>query len=245
MGTADSRRGKVFKGKSLPYGTLTMSEEDSVVRQAYYYYGYRNDEDMPPLPCMEPDEQVVDPEEALWEKEKQTYIKDLLDGLTRREAKVLRMRYGIEMDRDMSLEEVGRTFDVSRERIRQIEAKAIRKLKHPDRNLREVIYPENSFYRRKQSEARLRERMFEIEMSQMGWAWYQRHLDERISFIKHPKADSWIEHIRLTDPNLHRQIENEVNRYLDALFANRLRTPVHDGGKSFERSAQTHAKSQV
>jgi DNA-binding CsgD family transcriptional regulator len=219
-----------------------MSEEDSVIRSVYYNYGYRNDEDMPALPCMEPDEQVVDPEEALWGKEKQAYIKDLLDGLNRREAKVLRMRYGIELDHDMSLEEVGRTFDVSRERIRQIEAHALRKLKHPDRNLREVIYPENSFYRRKQSEARLRERMFEIEMTQMGWAWYQRQLDERIPFIKHPKASSWIEHIKLTDPNLHRRIEHEVNRYLDDLFTNRLRTPVHDGRERFEGSAQAHAK---
>lgn len=242
MATADPRRGKVLKGKTLPYGTFTMSEEDSVLRQTYYYYGYRHDEDMPALPHIEPDEQVVDPEEELWEKEKQAYIKDLLDGLTPREAKILRMRFGIELDHDMSLEEVGSTFDVSRERIRQIEAKAIRKLKHPDRNLREVIYPEDSFYRRKQSETRLRERMFEIEMSQMGWAWYQRHLDERISFIKHPKASSWIEHIKLTDPNLHRRMEHEVNRYLDDLFTNRLRTPVHDGRERSERSAQAYAK---
>ncbi len=242
METADPRRGKVLKGKTLPYGTLTMSEEDSVIRSAYYNYGYRNDEDMPALPHIEPDEQAVDPEEELWEKEKQAYIKDLLDGLTPREAKILRMRFGIELDHDMSLEEVGSTFDVSRERIRQIEAKAIRKLKHPDRNLREVIYPEDSFHRRKQSEARLRERMFEIEMSQMGWAWYQRQLDERIPFIKHPKASSWIEHIKLTDPKFHRRIEHEVNRYLDDLFTNRLRTPVHDGRERSERSAQAYAK---
>jgi hypothetical protein len=242
MATADPRRGKVLKGKTLPYGTLTMSEEDSVIRSVYYSYGYRNDEDMPALPHIELDEQAVDPEEELWEKEKQAYIKDLLDGLTPREAKILRMRFGIELDHDMSLEEVGSTFDVSRERIRQIEAKAIRKLKHPDRNLREVIYPEDSFYRRKQSETRLRERMFEIEMAQMGWAWYQRHLDERISFIKHPKASSWIEHIKLTDPNLHRRMEHEVNRYLDDLFTNRLRTPMHDGRERFEGSAQAHAK---
>jgi len=242
MATADPRRGKVLKGKTLPYGTLTMSEGDSVIRHAYYYYGYRHDEDMPPLPHIEPDEQVVDPEEELWEKEKQAYIKDLLDGLTPREAKILRMRFGIELDHDMSLEEVGSTFDVSRERIRQIEAKAIRKLKHPDRKLREVIYPEISFYWKKQSEARLRERMFEIEMTQMGWAWYQRQLDGRISFIKHPKANSWIEHIKLTNPNLHRRIEYEVNRYLNDIFTNRLRTPVHDGRERSERGAQAHAK---
>ena len=242
MATADPRRGKVLRGQTIPYGTFTMSEEDSVVKHAYYYYGYRRDEDMPPLPHIESDDQVVDPEEELWEKEKQAYIKDLLDGLPTREAKVLRMRYGIELDRDMSFEEVGTVFEVSRERIRQIENQAIRKLKHPDRKLREVIYPEISFYWRKQSEARLRERMFEIEMTQMGWAWYQRQLDGRISFIKHPKANSWIEHIKLTNPNLHRRIEYEVNRYLNDIFTNRLRTPVHDGRERFEGSAQAHAK---
>ena len=61
-------------------------------------------------------------------------VKDILDGLTLREAKVLRMRFGIEMSTDHTLEEVGKQFDVTRERIRQIEAKAIRKLKHPSRS---------------------------------------------------------------------------------------------------------------
>ena len=61
-------------------------------------------------------------------------VKDILDSLTPREAKVLRMRFGIEMSTDHTLEEVGKQFDVTRERIRQIEAKAIRKLKHPSRS---------------------------------------------------------------------------------------------------------------
>jgi RNA polymerase primary sigma factor len=61
-------------------------------------------------------------------------VKDILDGLTPREAKVLRMRFGIEMSTDHTLEEVGKQFDVTRERVRQIEAKAIRKMKHPSRS---------------------------------------------------------------------------------------------------------------
>jgi RNA polymerase primary sigma factor len=60
--------------------------------------------------------------------------KDVLDSLTQREAKVLRMRFGIEMNTDHTLEEVGKQFDVTRERIRQIEAKALRKLRHPSRS---------------------------------------------------------------------------------------------------------------
>lgn len=58
----------------------------------------------------------------------------VLSGLTEREAKVLRMRFGIDMNTDHTLEEVGRQFDVTRERIRQIEAKALRKLRHPSRS---------------------------------------------------------------------------------------------------------------
>jgi RNA polymerase primary sigma factor len=70
-------------------------------------------------------------------------VKDVLDSLTPREAKVLRMRFGIEMSTDHTLEEVGKQFDVTRERIRQIESKAVRKLKHPSRSdkLRSFIDP--------------------------------------------------------------------------------------------------------
>ena len=60
--------------------------------------------------------------------------KDVLGSLTAREAKVLRMRFGIDMNTDHTLEEVGKQFDVTRERIRQIEAKALRKLRHPTRS---------------------------------------------------------------------------------------------------------------
>ena len=59
---------------------------------------------------------------------------EILSSLTEREAKVLRMRFGIGMNTDHTLEEVGKQFDVTRERIRQIEAKALRKLRHPSRS---------------------------------------------------------------------------------------------------------------
>jgi RNA polymerase primary sigma factor len=70
---------------------------------------------------------------------------NVLDGLTEREAKVLRMRFGIDMNTDHTLEEVGKQFDVTRERIRQIEAKALRKLRHPSRSdqLRSFLDSEN------------------------------------------------------------------------------------------------------
>jgi RNA polymerase primary sigma factor len=74
----------------------------------------------------------------------QEVTKDILDGLTQREAKVLRMRFGIEMNTDHTLEEVGKQFDVTRERIRQIEAKALRKLRHPSRSDRLKSFIDNN-----------------------------------------------------------------------------------------------------
>ena len=74
------------------------------------------------------------PMEAAMQAGLRDVVKDILDSLTPREAKVLRMRFGIEMNTDHTLEEVGKQFDVTRERIRQIEAKALRKLRHPSRS---------------------------------------------------------------------------------------------------------------
>jgi RNA polymerase primary sigma factor len=74
------------------------------------------------------------PMEAAMQAGLRDVVKDILDSLTPREAKVLRMRFGIEMASDHTLEEVGKQFDVTRERIRQIEAKALRKLRHPSRS---------------------------------------------------------------------------------------------------------------
>jgi RNA polymerase primary sigma factor len=82
------------------------------------------------------DQSTVAPNEAAVYASLRGVTKDVLDTLTPREAKVLRMRFGIEMNTDHTLEEVGKQFDVTRERIRQIEAKALRKLRHPSRSER-------------------------------------------------------------------------------------------------------------
>ncbi|MBA58422.1 MAG: RNA polymerase sigma factor RpoD [Gammaproteobacteria bacterium] len=74
------------------------------------------------------------PVERATEEGLQEATRGVLSGLTAREAKVLRMRFGIDMNTDHTLEEVGKQFDVTRERIRQIEAKALRKLRHPSRS---------------------------------------------------------------------------------------------------------------
>ncbi|MFP5481961.1 MAG: RNA polymerase sigma factor RpoD [Gammaproteobacteria bacterium] len=80
------------------------------------------------------DNHTLAPQDAAQYSSLRFVTKDVLDSLTPREAKVLRMRFGIEMSTDHTLEEVGKQFDVTRERIRQIEAKALRKLRHPSRS---------------------------------------------------------------------------------------------------------------
>jgi RNA polymerase primary sigma factor len=80
------------------------------------------------------DQLTLAPADAAMYSSLRGVTKEILDTLTTREAKVLRMRFGIEMNTDHTLEEVGKQFDVTRERIRQIEAKALRKLRHPSRS---------------------------------------------------------------------------------------------------------------
>lgn len=79
------------------------------------------------------DTSTLSPEEAALQRSMTEVFDEVINSLTQREGKVLRMRFGIGMSSDQTLEEVGKQFDVTRERIRQIEAKAIRKLKHPSR----------------------------------------------------------------------------------------------------------------
>ena len=79
---------------------------------------------------------VVSPVDSATVEGLREATQNMLSGLTSREAKVLRMRFGIDMNTDHTLEEVGKQFDVTRERIRQIEAKALRKLRHPSRSER-------------------------------------------------------------------------------------------------------------
>jgi RNA polymerase sigma factor (sigma-70 family) len=124
--------GKINKGQTIPYGTLVGASDE--LRQAYYYNGYLRDESMPELPCP-PFEYVdyVDPEEELFKKEMVTVVAGVLDTLSPRAIRVLRMRFGIGLDSDHTLEEVGKTLDLTKERIRQIEVKGLRTLRHPDR----------------------------------------------------------------------------------------------------------------
>ena len=89
------------------------------------------------------DTQTVAPAEAVQNASLSDTVKQVLDSLSPREAKVLRMRFGIEMQSDHTLEEVGREFGVTRERIRQIESKTLAKLRHPSRSSKLKDYLED------------------------------------------------------------------------------------------------------
>lgn len=126
-----SKYGRVRKGDQLPYGTL--ADADWTLKKAYYYEGYPKDEDFPEMPVWEPEPQECDLFDMMHKQDIARVLQEVIDTLPPRQAKVLRLRFGIGLPHDRSLEEVGRLFDVTRERIRQIEANAMRKLLHPSR----------------------------------------------------------------------------------------------------------------
>lgn len=166
----NSRHGKMEKGRSIPYGTLAGASKE--LRETYYYFGYKEDSMLPELPCPPKEEEPsIDPEEEVYKQELYECVKDVLDGLTPREAKILRMRFGVELSCDYTLEEIACYFDVTRERIRQIEAKALRKVKHPSRTDKLIHFLQNAGYY-KTTEQRRRE----FSAKQQAW---QEEKDKR------------------------------------------------------------------
>jgi RNA polymerase sigma factor (sigma-70 family) len=135
--------GKINKGQTIPYGSMVNAGYE--LRKAYYYSGYKNDEWFPELPCPPQPTEYVCPEEELYRKEVSAFVQEILDVLTPREAKVLRFRFGIDLGSNSTFEEIAGMYDLTRERIRQIEMKAIRKLKNPELKLAEVFWPEDLY----------------------------------------------------------------------------------------------------
>ena len=131
---------RIVRGRTIPYGTLVGASAE--LKNAYYTYGYLHDEDMPELPCVPMMEgEHVDPHEELFKKELIAVVQKVLETLTPKEIKVLQMRFGIGLTQEHTLEEIGAVFNVTRERIRQIEWRALRYMKHPLRSdkLRELV----------------------------------------------------------------------------------------------------------
>ena len=122
---------RAVRNRTIPYGTLVGASAE--LKQAYYSHGYLHDEDMPELPCLPLEGECVDPGEELFKKERVDVVQEVLNDVPPKERKVLCLRFGIGMTQDYTLEEVGAVFNLSRERIRQIEARALRLIKHPSR----------------------------------------------------------------------------------------------------------------
>ena len=106
----------------------------SIARETISLEGFLEDHDASDFGELTENTNNVPPFEVALHKSIYDSVKEVLDSLTPREAKVLRMRFGVDMDTDHTLDEVGKRFGVTRERIRQIEAKALRKLRHPSRS---------------------------------------------------------------------------------------------------------------
>lgn len=220
--------GKINKGQSIPYGTMVGTSKE--LRETYYYFGYKEDLMLPELPCPpEEDEPCIDPDEELCKAQLAEHVKEMLDTLTPREAKVLRMRFGIELDCDYTLEEVGKRFDVTRERIRQIEAKALRKMKRPERSeiLRQIWMPEDYYktteeerlgvlaLQRKWQEAR-KKRDEEIEKeiqtkARIAGAFLTPKKRELWRELRPAIADAlWVKNLKIEKPDMYQELKELV-----------------------------------
>ena len=228
--------GKVSKGHRIPYGTLVGVDPE--IRLAYYSYGYKEDSMLPEMPCPPIDSEYVDPEKELFKKEMVGVVEEVLDGITPREKKILCMRFGIGLTQDYTLEEVGVMFDVTRERIRQIEVKAMRKIKHPERLdvLRSLTeYYETTAEKKAQEEAvrtrwsKAREAALEkdkkLEQFQATLAWqekatrreieraYEEDLRLRAKWndIEPMVSDTdWVKHLKVEQPEMYQELKDLV-----------------------------------
>ena len=180
METARKQHGKVYEGHTIPYGTFVGASDE--LKKVYYTHGYMRDEDLPELPCPPVEGEYVDPEEEMHKKEMVRVVEEVLDTLTPRAKKILCLRYGIGLTQDYTLEEVGLRFDVTRERIRQIEAKALRHMKHPYRSdkLRELLGVYESTAEKENEQKKL----------QRQWAKARERARERDEAEKQAKIDA-------------------------------------------------------
>jgi len=227
METVKRNYGKISKGHRIPYGTMVGIDPE--IRLAYYSHGYKEDSMLPELPCPPVDAEYVDPEEELFKKEMVGVVQEALETLTPRAIKVLCLRFGIGLTQDYTLEEVGRTFEVTRERIRQIECKALRDLKHPQRSekLRQLLgwyettadkeAEEKKLQRqwararriaRDRDEARARALVDEKIATHNMVAKADRELRKKWDEIKPMVSDAaWVEHLKIDNPEMYQELK--------------------------------------
>lgn len=211
--------GKINKGQTIPYGTLADASEE--LRKVYYYYGYKDDSMLPELPCPPYEEEpYIDPEEEVYKKELSEYMQEILDTLTPRAAKVLKLRFGIELDSDYTLEEVGVAFRVTRERIRQIEAKALRHMKHPVRSgvLRQFISADCYYETTAETQRRVKEWQQEWREERNRKALIHK-TEKEMSPEKHSlwrelkpalQDAPWVDSLRVHKPDMYQELKDLV-----------------------------------
>lgn len=236
METVKRNYGKISKGHRIPYGT--MVGVDPEIRLAYYSHGYKEDSMLPELPCPPIDGEYVDPEKELFKKEMVGVVQEVMETLTPRAFKVLCLRFGIGLTQDYTLEEVGRTFEVTRERIRQIECKAFRDLKHPERSekLRGLLGWYQTTAEKKAEEEAVRTRWSKareaalekdkkLEQFQATLAWqekatrreieraYEEDLRLRAKWndIEPMVSDTdWVKHLKVEQPEMYQELKDLV-----------------------------------
>lgn len=229
------QHGSTYKGHTIPYGTLVGASDE--LKKVYYTHGYLRDEDLPEMPCPpHEDQECHSPEEEVYKKEMVDVVEEVLNTLTPRSKKVVCMRFGIGLTQDYSLEEVGIRFDVTRERIRQIEAKALRNLKHPSRGdtLRQLIgyYLTTAEKKTEEESARTRWQKERAEAEEQRKARAQTKIDRDHAIFKQRreveermyKADrelrkkwdelkpmvsdvQWVEHLKTADPDMYQELK--------------------------------------
>ena len=216
MATANRPYGKINKGHTIPYGTLAGVSQE--LKSAYYTHGYQHDEDMPELPCPpQEDEECVDLEEEVYKKDVVRLIEEALDDVTPRQKKVLCLRFGIGMTQDYTLEEVGAVFGVTRECIRQIEAKAIRRMKHPDRSdkLKDLVGQYVTTAEKKAAieakQTQWEKERAEVEKSRRAAVAKINKSRKKWIEIKPMISDvSWVEHLKTENPEMYQELKYMV-----------------------------------
>jgi RNA polymerase sigma factor (sigma-70 family) len=233
LAKANRPYGKINKGTTIPYGTLADASQELI--KVYYYHGYKEDSMLPEFPCLPYEEEpTIDPDEELCKAQLAEHVKEILDTLTPRESKVLRMRFGIELDADFTLEEVGKALYVTKERIRQIEAKALRKMKRPERSeiLRQIWMPEDYYQTTEDKKRELRsiqkrwkeareEREKEVEKGIQERAFangtFLTPKKRKLWWELRPALQDapWVENLKVEKPDMYQELKELVGHIWD------------------------------
>jgi len=169
---------------------------------------------MPELPCVHLEGECVDPIEELYKKELIAGVQEVLETLTPRAVKILRMRFGIGLTRDYTFEEIGAAFAVTRERVRQIEAKTLRLIKNPMRSdkLRELAgYYVTTAEKKAEIEANQKqlekERAKAEESIKAATATIGRKPRKKWGEVRPMISDvSWVEHLKTEKPEMYQEL---------------------------------------